>query len=75
MDSGSDDSHRWSDSLSIDEKDGFVFVNYSEGQHKGAHPHHVHPHGLSSTSNQLLNPPAVEARAFNQLRAGRWCCY
>uniref|UniRef100_A0A3Q2XQ69 FYVE-type domain-containing protein n=1 Tax=Hippocampus comes TaxID=109280 RepID=A0A3Q2XQ69_HIPCM len=35
MDSGSDDSHRWSDSLSIDEKDGFVFVNYSEGQHKG----------------------------------------
>uniref|UniRef100_A0A3B3CMY5 FYVE-type domain-containing protein n=1 Tax=Oryzias melastigma TaxID=30732 RepID=A0A3B3CMY5_ORYME len=39
MDSGSDDSHRWSDTLSIDEKDGFVFVNYSEGQTKGPHPH------------------------------------
>lgn len=31
-DSGSDDSRRWSDQLSLDEKDGFIFVNYSEGQ-------------------------------------------
>uniref|UniRef100_A0A3B4AQD8 FYVE-type domain-containing protein n=1 Tax=Periophthalmus magnuspinnatus TaxID=409849 RepID=A0A3B4AQD8_9GOBI len=37
MDSGSDDSHRWSDTLSIDEKDGFVFVNYSENQMKSHH--------------------------------------
>ncbi|XP_077377164.1 WD repeat and FYVE domain-containing protein 3 isoform X1 [Festucalex cinctus] len=73
MDSGSDDSRRWSDSLSIDEKDGFVFVNYSEGQHKAAHPHHSHPHGLGSANAQLLQAPAVEARNFNQLRAGyRW---
>uniref|UniRef100_A0A3B3VSD3 FYVE-type domain-containing protein n=1 Tax=Poecilia latipinna TaxID=48699 RepID=A0A3B3VSD3_9TELE len=43
MDSGSDDSHRWSDTLSIDEKDGFVFVNYSEGQTKGPLPPSAHP--------------------------------
>uniref|UniRef100_A0A3Q1EAZ6 FYVE zinc finger domain-containing protein n=1 Tax=Acanthochromis polyacanthus TaxID=80966 RepID=A0A3Q1EAZ6_9TELE len=61
MDSGSDDSHRWSDTLSIDEKDGFVFVNYSEGQTKGPHPH------------PPLHPSTMEARTYNQLRAGyRW---
>uniref|UniRef100_A0A3Q3MNA9 FYVE-type domain-containing protein n=1 Tax=Labrus bergylta TaxID=56723 RepID=A0A3Q3MNA9_9LABR len=55
MDSSSDDSHRWSDTLSIDEKDGFVFVNYSEGQAKP------------------LQPNAMDARTYNQLRAGyRW---
>ncbi|XP_035234406.1 WD repeat and FYVE domain-containing protein 3 isoform X2 [Anguilla anguilla] len=56
-DSGSDDSRRWSDSLSLDEKDGFVFVNYSERQARAAPPH----------------PPAVEARPYSQLRPGyRW---
>lgn len=34
-DSSSDDSRRWSDQLSLDEKEGFIFVNYSEGQAKG----------------------------------------
>uniref|UniRef100_A0A8C6TMU2 FYVE-type domain-containing protein n=1 Tax=Neogobius melanostomus TaxID=47308 RepID=A0A8C6TMU2_9GOBI len=38
LDSSSDDSHRWSDTLSLDEKDGFVFVNYSENQPRGPHP-------------------------------------
>ncbi|XP_035766605.1 WD repeat and FYVE domain-containing protein 3 [Neolamprologus brichardi] len=69
MDSGSDDSHRWSDTLSIDEKDGFVFVNYSEGQTKGAHPAHS---GQGSVP-QPLHPSTMEARTYNQLRAGyRW---
>ncbi|XP_061906663.1 WD repeat and FYVE domain-containing protein 3 isoform X3 [Entelurus aequoreus] len=74
VDSGSDDSRRWSDSLSIDEKDGFVFVNYSEGQHgKGLPPHlHAAHHGPNAVT-QLLHPPVVEARTYNQLRAGyRW---
>lgn len=66
MDSGSDDSHRWSDTLSIDEKDGFVFVNYSEGQTKGAHPAHS---GQGSVP-QPLHPSTMEARTYNQLRAG-----
>lgn len=65
MDSGSDDSHRWSDTLSIDEKDGFVFVNYSEGQSKPAHP-------SQGSVPQPLPPPATEPRTYNQLRAGGW---
>ncbi|XP_031426548.1 WD repeat and FYVE domain-containing protein 3 isoform X2 [Clupea harengus] len=56
LDSSSDDSRRWSDTLSIDEKEGFVFVNYSEGQGPGqgqgqgqgqgrpGQPPHPHPH-------------------------------
>lgn len=70
MDSGSDDSHsqRWSDTLSIDEKDGFVFVNYSEGQAKGLHAHVTHPG--QGPGPQSLQPPTVEARVYNQLRAG-----
>uniref|UniRef100_A0A3P9L505 WD repeat and FYVE domain containing 3 n=1 Tax=Oryzias latipes TaxID=8090 RepID=A0A3P9L505_ORYLA len=71
MDSGSDDSHRWSDTLSIDEKDGFVFVNYSEGHTKGPHPH-LAPQAQSSGPHSL-QPSSVEARTYNQLRAGyRW---
>ncbi|KAF6721070.1 WD repeat and FYVE domain-containing protein 3 [Oryzias melastigma] len=71
MDSGSDDSHRWSDTLSIDEKDGFVFVNYSEGQTKGPHPH-LAPQAQSSGPHSL-HSASVEARTYNQLRAGyRW---
>lgn len=68
MDSGSDDSHRWSDTLSIDEKDGFVFVNYSEGQTKGPHPHPIQP--SQGSVPQPLQPSSMEARTYNQLRAG-----
>ncbi|XP_055450611.1 WD repeat and FYVE domain-containing protein 3 isoform X3 [Psammomys obesus] len=62
-DSGSDDSRRWSDQLSLDEKDGFIFVNYSEGQTR-AHLQgplvHAHP-----------NP--TEARNYSRLKPGyRW---
>ncbi|KAJ8285363.1 hypothetical protein GJAV_G00025980 [Gymnothorax javanicus] len=57
MESGSEDSRRWSDSLSLDEKDGFVFVNYSERQARAAPP----------------QPSAVEPRPYSQLRPGyRW---
>ncbi|XP_006535290.1 WD repeat and FYVE domain-containing protein 3 isoform X5 [Mus musculus] len=62
-DSGSDDSRRWSDQLSLDEKDGFIFVNYSEGQTRAhlqgplAHPH----------------PNPIEARSYSRLKPGyRW---
>lgn len=68
MDSSSDDSHRWSDTLSVDEKDGFVFVNYSEGQAKAAHPHPSNP-GQSSAP-QPFQPPNTDARTYNQLRTG-----
>ncbi|XP_027889562.1 WD repeat and FYVE domain-containing protein 3 isoform X1 [Xiphophorus couchianus] len=71
MDSGSDDSHRWSDTLSIDEKDGFVFVNYSEGQTKGPLPLSTHP--AQTSLPQPVHPPAPEPRTYNQLKAGyRW---
>uniref|UniRef100_H3DD36 WD repeat and FYVE domain containing 3 n=1 Tax=Tetraodon nigroviridis TaxID=99883 RepID=H3DD36_TETNG len=71
MDSSSDDSHRWSDTLSVDEKDGFVFVNYSEGQAKVPHPHPSNP-GQSSVS-QPFQPSNTDARHYNQLRTGyRW---
>lgn len=68
MDSGSDDSHRWSDTLSIDEKEGFVFVNYSEGQTKGPHPQPAHPG--QGPLPQPIHPSAAEARTYNQLKAG-----
>lgn len=68
MDSSSDDSHRWSDTLSVDEKDGFVFVNYSEGQAKVPHPHPSNP-GQSSVS-QSFQPSNADARHYNQLRTG-----
>ncbi|XP_036384178.1 WD repeat and FYVE domain-containing protein 3 isoform X2 [Megalops cyprinoides] len=71
-DSSSDDSRRWSDTLSLDEKDGFVFVNYSEGQ--GRPGQHLHPHPAPhSAVPQPLHPAGGEARPYNQLRAGyRW---
>ncbi|KFO35303.1 WD repeat and FYVE domain-containing protein 3 [Fukomys damarensis] len=62
-DSSSDDSRRWSDQLSLDEKDGFIFVNYSEGQARA----HLqvplnHPH-----------PSPMEARNYSRLKPGyRW---
>lgn len=68
MDSSSDDSHRWSDTLSVDEKDGFVFVNYSEGQAKVPHPHPCNPG--QSAAPQPFQPPNTDARTYNQLRTG-----
>ncbi|EPY77187.1 WD repeat and FYVE domain-containing protein 3 isoform 1 [Camelus ferus] len=60
---GSDDSRRWSDQLSLDEKDGFIFVNYSEGQTR-AHLQAplTHPH-----------PSPIEVRNYSRLKPGyRW---
>lgn len=59
-DSGSDDSRRWSDQLSLDEKDGFIFVNYSEGQTR-AHLQGplIHPH-----------PNLMEVRNYSKLKPG-----
>lgn len=68
MDSSSDDSHRWSDTLSVDEKDGFVFVNYSEGQAKVPHPHPSNPG--QSCAPQPFQPPNTDAHTYNQLRTG-----
>ncbi|KAL0979906.1 hypothetical protein UPYG_G00191390 [Umbra pygmaea] len=78
VDSGSDESRRWSDTLSLDEKDGFVFVNYSEGQ-TGQGPTPPKP-GVTSQApqagagvSQAVHPTTMEARPYNQLRAGyRW---
>ncbi|XP_052591485.1 WD repeat and FYVE domain-containing protein 3 isoform X2 [Peromyscus californicus insignis] len=64
-DSSSEDSRRWSDQLSLDEKDGFIFVNYSEGQTR-AHLQGplTHPHP---------NPNPIEARNYSRLKPGyRW---
>ncbi|CAB1322461.1 unnamed protein product, partial [Coregonus sp. 'balchen'] len=85
VDSGSDDSRRWSDTLSLDEKDGFVFVNYSEGQtgqgqtplkpgvHPHPQPHPPHPIAGHGGVPQPIHPTTMEARPYNQLRADyRW---
>uniref|UniRef100_A0A671LJE3 WD repeat and FYVE domain-containing protein 3 n=1 Tax=Sinocyclocheilus anshuiensis TaxID=1608454 RepID=A0A671LJE3_9TELE len=77
VDSGSDDSRRWSDTLSIDEKDGFVFVNYSEGQIRPGIPSqpHLQPHSAPSHGPvpQPLQPSTMEARSYNKLKPGyRW---
>ncbi|XP_076782462.1 LOW QUALITY PROTEIN: WD repeat and FYVE domain-containing protein 3 [Arvicanthis niloticus] len=62
-DSGSDDSRRWSDQLSLDEKDGFIFVNYSEGQTRA--------HVQGSLAHSHPNP--IEARNYSRLKPGyRW---
>ncbi|XP_036056672.1 WD repeat and FYVE domain-containing protein 3 isoform X5 [Onychomys torridus] len=62
-DSSSDDSRRWSDQLSLDEKDGFIFVNYSEGQTR------AHLQGPLTHSH----PNPVEARNYSRLKPGyRW---
>lgn len=59
-DSSSDDSRRWSDQLSLDEKDGFIFVNYSEGQTKG-YPQPPANH---------LHPNQGELRHYSKLKPG-----
>lgn len=59
-DSGSDDSRRWSDQLSLDEKDGFIFVNYSEGQTR------AHLQGPLAHSH----PNPIEARNYSRLKPG-----
>lgn len=58
-DSGSDDSRRWSDQLSLDEKDGFIFVNYSEGQaraHLQGPLNHPHPNPIEVRNYSRLKP-------------------
>uniref|UniRef100_A0A8C9S430 WD repeat and FYVE domain containing 3 n=1 Tax=Scleropages formosus TaxID=113540 RepID=A0A8C9S430_SCLFO len=75
-DTSSEESRRWSDTLSLDEKDGFVFVNYSEGQTRAVlhqhHPPNPHP-SLHGGVPQPLQPNSTEARPYNQLRPGyRW---
>ncbi|XP_043915423.1 WD repeat and FYVE domain-containing protein 3 [Protopterus annectens] len=68
-DNSSDDSRRWSDQLSLDEKDGFVFVNYSEGQ---VRMHHVTQNStyLQPQTAQLSH---VEVRPYCRLKPGyRW---
>lgn len=64
-----EDSGRWSDSLSVDEKDGFVFVNYSEGQARPTNPP-TNPHTNSQSMPQPLQPSNMEPRPYNKLRAG-----
>ncbi|XP_006867792.1 PREDICTED: WD repeat and FYVE domain-containing protein 3 isoform X1 [Chrysochloris asiatica] len=62
-DSGSDDSRRWSDQLSLDEKDGFIFVNYSEGQTRA--------HLQGPLNHPHCNP--IEVRNYSRLKPGyRW---
>ncbi|XP_059130799.1 WD repeat and FYVE domain-containing protein 3 [Peromyscus eremicus] len=64
-DSSSDDSRRWSDQLSLDEKDGFIFVNYSEGQTRA--------HLQGPLSHPHPNPNPIEARNYSRLKPGyRW---
>lgn len=65
-----EDSGRWSDTLSVDEKDGFVFVNYSEGQARPANPP-TNPHANHQSMPQPLQPNNIEPRPYNKLRAGR----
>lgn len=65
-----EDSGRWSDSLSVDEKDGFVFVNYSEGQTRPANPPTNPPHTNPQPMPQPLQPSNMEPRPYNKLRAG-----
>lgn len=62
-DSGSDDSRRWSDQLSLDEKDGFIFVNYSEGQaraHLQGPLSHPHPNPIEGRNYSRLKPGNLE---------------
>ncbi|XP_076854600.1 LOW QUALITY PROTEIN: WD repeat and FYVE domain-containing protein 3 [Brachyhypopomus gauderio] len=75
VDSSSDDSRRWSDTLSVDEKDGFVFVNYSEGQARPAVGASLPPPPLSAPPHGPAPPTSAtaEARPYSRLRAGyRW---
>lgn len=64
-----EDSGRWSDTLSVDEKDGFVFVNYSEGQARPANPP-TNTHSSSQSMPQPLQPNNTEPRPYSNLRAG-----
>ncbi|KAG8134353.1 hypothetical protein E2320_007466, partial [Naja naja] len=63
VETSSEDTRRWSDHLSLDEKDGFIFVNYSDGQSKG----HSHAPTNHSNANQ------GELRHYSKLKPGyRW---
>ncbi|XP_041084029.1 WD repeat and FYVE domain-containing protein 3 isoform X2 [Polyodon spathula] len=70
-DNDSDNSRRWSDHLSLDEKDGFVFVNYCEGQTRIP----VQPQPPLLPQPQLPPPQPLQHRPgpYNTLRPGyRW---
>ncbi|XP_072921340.1 WD repeat and FYVE domain-containing protein 3 isoform X1 [Hemitrygon akajei] len=68
-----DESKRWADQLSIDEKDGFVFVNYSEGQPKLQPPSQQQPQVQSNMQQPHQHLMQSEIRRHNQLRQGyRW---
>lgn len=60
VETSSEDTRRWSDHLSLDEKDGFIFVNYSDGQTKG----YSHAPTNHSNANQ------GELRHYSKLKAG-----
>ncbi|XP_013921886.1 PREDICTED: WD repeat and FYVE domain-containing protein 3 [Thamnophis sirtalis] len=63
VETSSEDTRRWSDHLSLDEKDGFIFVNYSDGQAKG----YSHAPTNHSNANQ------GELRHYSKLKPGyRW---
>lgn len=66
-DSGSDDSRRWSDQLSLDEKDGFIFVNYSEGQtraHLQGPLNHPHSNPMEVRNYSRLKPGNLKSGHF-----------
>lgn len=69
-----EESKRWADQLSLDEKDGFVFVNYSEGQPKlhsqSQHQPQVQSHMQQPHQQSLQN----DIRLRNQLRQGNCLC-
>ncbi|KAK9525465.1 hypothetical protein VZT92_016166 [Zoarces viviparus] len=71
MDSSSDDSHRWSDTLSIDE-DGFVFANYSQGQTKVPH-HPAHPGQGSEPQPSTMDVQPAQDRVVSS--DGTCCCF
>ncbi|XP_069782164.1 WD repeat and FYVE domain-containing protein 3 isoform X4 [Narcine bancroftii] len=68
-----DESKRWADQLSLDEKDGFVFVNYSEGQPKLQSQCQPQPQVQSHTQHPHHQSIQNEISRHNQLRQGyRW---
>lgn len=72
-DSASDDSRRWSDQLSLDEKDGFIFVNYSEGQtraHLQGPLNHPQPSPMEVRNYSRLKPGNLESAVGFLLLAG-----
>lgn len=72
-DSGSDDSRRWSDQLSLDEKDGFIFVNYSDSQtraHLQGPLNHPHPNPIEVRNYSRLKPGNLKPSVYLWLCVG-----